>query len=521
MERRLAAAERRADRGILRVTLDFRSPRRGSAEARQVAMGGDGGSTVRESLGVLVESKRLLVLEELRPAETARLERITVHGALGAVVSARFTATLADHGCLVAELSRPLPGAVKLSPDEVDGHRGELLTAAEIGHLGEHRLAVYEHCRLTDFVPRWKRRLYPVVSGGVAGCFLFDAAGNLVALPVTRRAPVTMTPPDPKAPARGPVLTPAVCIREALAALPAGASPANVPRTEEEEGRLAWLGVILQPMNRELARLQGVAAETADGSLGALVAHVYPGSPADRAGIRPGAILLRLHVRDLPLPIDVRLADNGGYYHDDEYYDEYEDGYEDDGYAEGWEPRPWAPAEDALTRALTDLGVGRAFTAELRIGPLTVRKPFKVEAGPAHFDSAPRHKSAELGLTVRDATYEVRHYYRLQAGDPGVIVSAVEPGSRAAVADIRTFEIITQVNGRAVASAAEFAGACEGQEELRLAVRRLARERQVKIRLPKASAERPAAAGTVEPASSDAKDAKDAKDPKDPKESGK
>jgi len=495
MAKRLAAAEGRANRGLLRVTLEFRSPRRGSAEAlRAHAHDGDE-ATVREAVGVVLENGRMLVLEELRPAETARLERITAHTMMDAAIPAKFVASLAEYGCLVAELNRPVPAAaLQLADGDVRRFRGALLTAAEIGFYGEQRLAVYEHARITAFETRWKRRLCPLADGSPDGRFLFDPQGLLVALPVTRRAPASMVPPDPRKPAEAPRLTAAAHLLEQLADLSANGDPANVPLGEAQEGRLAWMGVILQPLNRELARMHGISVETGDGEIGALVAHVYPGSPAARAGIRPGAVLLRLHVKGQPLPIDVRLADGGaGYYYGEE---EEESGAGDE---DGELPdpqyqhaaRPWAPAGDALARVLTDLGLGREYTAELRVGGLPLRKALKVEESPPHFDTAARHKSAELGLTVRDLTFEVRRYFQMKPEDPGVIVSTVEPGSKAAVAGIRPFEIVVAVNGRAAAGVKEFAAACEKQEELRLAVKRLARERQVKIRLPGAAAPAP------------------------------
>ena len=484
MARRLRAVEGRANRGLLRVTLEFRSPRKGSAEARLARGQDEAEATVRETTGIVLEDGRLLVLEELKPAQTARLERITAHTLLDAAIPAKFTATLAEYGCLVAELSRPLPNSiVRLSDADIRKFRGVMLMAAEIGFYGERRLAIYEHSWITGFEIRWKRRAYPVAHGTADGRFLFDPQGVLVALPVARRAPVSMIPPEPQEGGSAVRLTPAVHLHEMLADLPANSDPANVPLTEAQEGRLAWMGVILQPMNRELARMHDVSVETSDGETGALVAHVYPDSPAARAGIKSGAILLRLHVKGQALPMDVRLPGDEHYYYEGEEESVADDDEELAAAAYRQPARPWAPAEDALTRALTDLGFGREYTAELRVGPLPVKKSLKVVEGPPHFDTAPRHKSADLGLTVRDLTFEVRRYYQMKPADPGVIVSAVEPGSKAAVAGIRPFEIVVQVNGRAVAGVKEFAAACEKQEELRLAVKRLTRERQVKIKL--------------------------------------
>src|SRR2546430_13641900 len=49
-----------------------------------------------------------------------------------------------------------------------------------------------------------------------------------------------------------PVLTSAAQIRAALSDLKSNSDPANVPLGEEQENRLAWLGVGPQPLHQEL-----------------------------------------------------------------------------------------------------------------------------------------------------------------------------------------------------------------------------------------------------------------------------
>lgn len=74
------------------------------------------------------------------------------------------------------------------------------------------------------------------------------------------------------------------------------AIPANValPVAEQlkQDGhvRRAWLGVSLQALDGRLARAFGRGA-----TQGALVASVISGSPADRAGVRPGDIILKVN----------------------------------------------------------------------------------------------------------------------------------------------------------------------------------------------------------------------------------
>ena len=70
--------------------------------------------------------------------------------------------------------------------------------------------------------------------------------------------------------------------------------------------------------------------------------------------------------------------------------------------------------------------------------------------------SADQFQETSIGLTVRELTYEVRKVLRLPADAPGVVVSKVESGSKAAVAQIGPYEIISAVNGQPATSLKEF-----------------------------------------------------------------
>jgi len=127
-----------------------------------------------------------------------------------------------------------------------------------------------------------------------------------------------------------------------------------------------------------------------------------------------------------------------------------------------------------------------------------VRKPFTVVEGPAHYNSARRHKDEATGLTVRNMTYEVRRYFQKTPEDPGVLISMVEPGSKASVAGIKPFEIITAVNDQPVHDVREFQKLITGGGELRLAVKRMTQGRVVKIRLAETADTQPAASAAPE-----------------------
>jgi S1-C subfamily serine protease len=263
-----------------------------------------------------------------------------------------------------------------------------------------------------------------------------------------------------------------------LADLSAHSDTSNIPLSEEEENRLAWLGLGLQPLNQELARAQQVAELTDDGDIGALVAFVYPESPAEASGVQPGWIILRLHVPGYPQPVDVQVSEyTAGIQFPWEYIDQIpEDRYEG-------APRPWPNASNGLTQALTEAGFGTTVTVDFVVDGVVVQKEFVVEQSPPHHESAPRFKSDELGITVRDVTYELRQYFQLSKQDPGVTISKVESGSKASVAGIRHFEMITHIGDEPVMNVADFERLIAPGGDLRFTIKRLTRTRQVPVTL--------------------------------------
>lgn len=474
------AVRQATGKGLLRVTLNFRSPR-ATPNQPMFSMGRDDdeNATVQHVTGVLLDERTVLVLAELKSSVTGRLEKIRVRQAEGQPLEAKFAHTLRAYGALVATLDQPLEGALAASPQlEVRQMRGMLLPAVQVLVQGEKRTEYYGHRRISGFDTGFRRQLFPEVPGDSnADLFLFDDAAALVAVPVARRTTVSLQ--ERYGGGAGAVLTPVAYLRRAIEALPESADPGNVPLSEEEENRLAWLGVELQGLNAELARANDVSHLTNDGESGALVTHVYPNSPAAEAGVEPGWILVRVHVEGEPKPLEVTVE---GYAFADQpfpwdQYDQFPEEYFDR------MPQPWPPAENSLTRALTDLGFGRAFTADFFHDGEIEQKSFKVAQSPAHFGSAAKYKFDPLGVTVRDLTYEVRRYFQRGEDEPGVIISKIEMGSKASTSGLKPYEMITHVNDQPVGSAADFEKFTQDQQDLRLSIRRMAKGRQVKVKL--------------------------------------
>jgi serine protease Do len=480
MKSLLAAEEKQADRAVVRVALSFRSPKKGGGrDMWEFTDDSDSSRTEQNVAGVLIGEKRVLVLFEAKPKITARLTKIVVHPAEGQPVPAKFAGSLKDYGGFIAELESPLPGALALSDESLLELPRKLLLAGDIVFQGEKRVSYFNHVRVSALEEKWRQRLFPSTAGGdrsLWSFFLFDPAMRLVALPIRHREPITMGDERWQR-SEWSVLLPAVYLKEMMADLPKHVDAANVPLSDQDENRLAWMGVALQGLDKELARANNVSDQTRDGETGAMVSYVYPDSPAADAGIEPGYILLRLDVQGEPKPLEVRAEGAPGSSFPWEMLDEASESDLEH------VPPPWLSAENTLTRALTDLGFGRRYIAELFHDGKIIRKELAIVESPPHYESAPRIKSQELGLTVRDMTYEVRRYFQKEPKDPGIVVSKVEPGGKAAVAGIRPFEVITHVNDSPVQNVKDFEKLIAGQTELRLAVKRLTQGRIVRIKM--------------------------------------
>lgn len=213
--------------------------------------------------------------------------------------------------------------------------------------------------------------------------------------------------------------------------------PKAQPMTKKEEKRLAWLGVEYQEISKPLAQALDVQAPelTNGGRRGLIVTAVYPGSPAERAGLREDDLLLALQPEGDPAPRDLiaepeRMGPYGRF----------------PGLRHGG-PMPWRPARNYLNSMLTELGAGRKVVFEFARGREKKTAEIPLEYAPTNFESAERYKDEALGLTAKELTYEVRWFQRLDPGFRGVVVAKVESGGRAEVAKLQPLSIVYRVNG--------------------------------------------------------------------------
>ena len=215
------------------------------------------------------------------------------------------------------------------------------------------------------------------------------------------------------------------------------AIPINLARNvidqlkESGEVTRGWLGVGIQPLSKEMGEYYGIK----DGN-GVMVSQVFPGDPADKAGIQPKDIILEV---------------NG------------------------------AKIEDSrdLTRLIAGLSVGSTAKVKVLRGKKT--KTFRVKIAKrdekriASRGTRPQEQEHELGIRVSELTPELRRRFNLN-DEQGVIVVEVKQGSTAAQGGLQSGDLIKEVNHQVIESVAGFDAAIEKVEKgdaIQLFIRRM------------------------------------------------
>lgn len=478
-----------ADNCLLRTKLNFRSPKKSSRTRDYFYMDDfetDEATTEMDTMAVLVDNSRALILANLQPNVTARLNKITLFTPQGDNINADFHCTLNDYGAFLANLEKPLDKTVDFNADEIIDCLDKLLLCADTRVRGDAKIIYTTHTRIPRIHAGWRNQLYLNVLHGAGGygsqqqnqaMFIFDTDAKLISIPIPRRIKVR---DESRWYSSQQLSTPVKYIRQVLANLDENIDKSNVPLSEAEENRLAWMGVELQPLNKELARINKVSDLTKNGRTGALISYVYPDSPTQKSQIQPGTVLLRLHVEDMAKPIDIDLGDSYSFYMEDFPWDQLDmmpTEYFDD------MPQPWPSVDNKINKTLTNLGFGKKYTAEFAKDGQVFKKDFTVVESPKHYGSAEKYKSSDLGMTIRNLTYEVRRFFQKNDEDPGVIVSKIERGEKAAVAGIKPYEIITHVNDKPVMTVNEFENMIAQQEQLKLSIVRKLQGRIVNIKM--------------------------------------
>ena len=170
-----------------------------------------------------------------------------------------------------------------------------------------------------------------------------------------------------------------------------------------------WLGVGIQDISKQVAEYYGIKSKK-----GVLVTEVFPDDPADKAGIEPQDIILSIN------GIEVGTSRE-------------------------------------ITSMIADLGVGETVKIKaLRNGKTRTFsvKIAKREETRISARSTRKEKQTELGISVENVTPEIARRFNLKDAK-GVIVSAVEPDSKADEAGVKRLDIIKEINHKSIATVSD------------------------------------------------------------------
>ncbi|NQT68577.1 MAG: DegQ family serine endoprotease [Desulfobacteraceae bacterium] len=171
-----------------------------------------------------------------------------------------------------------------------------------------------------------------------------------------------------------------------------------------------WLGVGIQELSPEVAEYYGIEAKK-----GVLVTEVFPGDPADLAGVEPRDIIIAINGKQVESTRD-------------------------------------------LTRTVATIGVGE--TAKIKVlrggktktlnAKIAKREDTKILA-----QQSPKEHQDKLGIRVAELTPEMARRYNAKEGE-GVIVAGVDSGSQAEAKGLRVGDLIKEVNHQPIKSVADF-----------------------------------------------------------------
>lgn len=184
----------------------------------------------------------------------------------------------------------------------------------------------------------------------------------------------------------------------------------------KDKGEVArgWLGVAIQEVTPEIARAVGLKD-----AAGAMVTMVYSGDPADRAGVKPGDIILRINAHDIEDPRDLTR------------------------YIGSLKP---------------DAEVNISLWRDAKVVSLEVTLEKRIEEHVAELGQLPEDTKEikdRFGLVLKDISPEIQRQFNLEETS-GILVIDIDPNGSAARSRIEKMDIIKEVQGREIATVEQY-----------------------------------------------------------------
>ena len=485
---RIASLETKLIKSIIPVNIQLEAKAKESGGRFSISWSDDGDLNNKNDIdcpGIVVENGKVLVLAALQPQATARLVKLNAVTSDGKKIPLQFAGSYQDEGALLATV--PSENIADFEPLKLDVRKAVELWQNEFYHVSFQNVGgKIEFDTGLSKVGSFKRiegnvsvAEFEKISGADGysdsrenrNRCIFAPDGSLVAVNLKSRHSERWSSESSDIPG------------EDLAAMIASPEfdPENIPRKFSDRKRVAYFGVEVQSAGLEMAReKKAVGYLKASPESAPLVTEVYPNSPADKLGVKPGDILVSIkhvsatHIQEFLVERDYTSEINWVEAFEDKRFVEF---------ASMGEVAPWSSLESGIKSVVSKFNVGAKVSVswvsngELKEGETTLA------LAPVQFTTAARVRNKELSIAVCDMTQEVRKYFKFDDKAPGVVIAKVKSGGVGAVAGLKPLELIIEVNGEGVTSAKDFQEKTKGRKELNFTVRRLSNTRVVPIKL--------------------------------------
>ncbi len=178
-----------------------------------------------------------------------------------------------------------------------------------------------------------------------------------------------------------------------------------------KEGKVerAYLGVYIQDLTKDIAETMGLKVDK-----GALVSEVVKGSPADKAGLKRGDVIIKVN--------DTKINNSG-------------------------DLQDAIRSKKAGTKVtLTVIRDNNEMTIDVTLGKLSTEEVK---------ENKEKTEAESLGIEVANITQKIKDYYGIK-DDEGVVVTSVKPGSVAAFSGIQPGDVIKEINKRTIKNVDDF-----------------------------------------------------------------